>query len=84
LGLTQADVAGELPGMSRSLYAHVEQGRRPLNEDETAALAKVLRVNPATIVRALALGLPPTGGDTRVPADRRKSGGPSRGPAGRR
>jgi hypothetical protein len=28
LGFTQADVAAELPGMSRSLYAHVEQAPR--------------------------------------------------------
>lgn len=52
VGLAQADVAEAL-GMSRSLYAHVEQGRRALSHDETAALASVLRVDGATLVRAL-------------------------------
>lgn len=54
LGMTQSDVAAVLPGMSRSLYAHVEQGRRPLDAAEEAALAAVLRVDPARIRRALA------------------------------
>jgi transcriptional regulator with XRE-family HTH domain len=54
LGLTQADVAAALPNMSRSLYAHVEQGRRPLDAAEQVALAAVLRVDRARIRQALA------------------------------
>lgn len=54
LGLTQAEVAAALPAMSRSLYAHVEQGRRALSPAELAALAAVMRVDEETIGRALA------------------------------
>jgi transcriptional regulator with XRE-family HTH domain len=52
LGLTQADVAAALHGMSRSTYAHIEQGRRRLRVPELAALATILHVAPETISRA--------------------------------
>lgn len=62
LGLTQAEVAASVPGMSRSLYAHVEQGRRPLSPSEATSLGAILRVDPATIGQALACApRPPRG-----------------------
>jgi transcriptional regulator with XRE-family HTH domain len=51
LGMTQATAATAL-GMSRSLYAHIEQKRRRLRPDEESVLARVLQVDAATIRRA--------------------------------
>jgi transcriptional regulator with XRE-family HTH domain len=62
LGLTQADVAAALPGMGRSLYGHVEQGRRGLDPAELEAVAAVLRVDALRVRRALAaIGRPEHG-----------------------
>jgi transcriptional regulator with XRE-family HTH domain len=52
LGLTQQQAAAQL-GMSRSLYALLEQGRRPITGDETEALAGVLQVSVARVRAAL-------------------------------
>jgi transcriptional regulator with XRE-family HTH domain len=51
-GLTQGAVAGQL-GMSRSLYAAVEQGRRPVSDAELTQLATVLAVDADRLRRAL-------------------------------
>jgi transcriptional regulator with XRE-family HTH domain len=51
-GLTQGDVAAQL-GMSRSLYAAVEQGRRPVSDAELTQLATVLAVDADRLRRAL-------------------------------
>jgi transcriptional regulator with XRE-family HTH domain len=53
LGLTQADVAAAMPGMSRSLYAHVEQGRRGLAAAEERTLARLLAVDATRVRQAL-------------------------------
>jgi len=52
IGLTQQQAAQQL-GVSRSLYALLEQGRRPAAEDEMRSLAVVLQVNVARVRRAL-------------------------------
>nr|WP_307679591.1 helix-turn-helix transcriptional regulator [Streptomyces sp. V4I2] len=44
LGLTQDDVAAAL-GISRSLYAALEQGKRAVSVSETAALAAALHAS---------------------------------------
>jgi transcriptional regulator with XRE-family HTH domain len=59
LGLTQAQVAREL-GMSRSLYAFVEQGRHALTKAEATTLAGVLQVTPDRIRHALPQPVPRT------------------------
>ncbi|MGK5681677.1 helix-turn-helix transcriptional regulator [Actinoplanes sp. URMC 104] len=52
LGLTQEQAAQQL-GISRSLYALLEQGRRPVSEGETHALARVLQVSVTQVRAAL-------------------------------
>lgn len=52
LGLTQGDVADQL-GMSRSLYAAVEQAQRVASDTERAALAAILQVPETRIREAL-------------------------------
>jgi transcriptional regulator with XRE-family HTH domain len=52
LGLTQDDVAAAL-GISRSLYAAVEQGKRAASVPETAALAAALHTSVDQVRRAL-------------------------------
>lgn len=51
-GLTQDDVAAAL-GISRSLYAAVEQGERSASVPETAALAAALPTSVDQVRRAL-------------------------------
>lgn len=51
LGLTQQQVA-QRSGMSRSLYALLEQRRRSATVDETRSLAGVLQVSVARVRRA--------------------------------
>ncbi len=53
LGLTQDDVAAQL-GISRSLYAAVEQGKRALDDTELTALAEVLHTPAPRLRQALA------------------------------
>jgi transcriptional regulator with XRE-family HTH domain len=50
-GLTQGDVAAQL-GMSRSLYAAVEQGKRAIGEPELARLAAALRTTAEQVRQA--------------------------------
>lgn len=52
VGLNQGDVAVAL-GMSRPAYAHFEQGRRSLSEDEAGRLARVLQVDVARLEQAI-------------------------------
>ncbi|WP_424534202.1 helix-turn-helix transcriptional regulator [Sphaerisporangium viridialbum] len=60
LGLTQDDVAAAL-GISRSLYAAVEQGKRAASVPETAALAAALHpsVDRAAAVAGVTAQPPP-------------------------
>jgi transcriptional regulator with XRE-family HTH domain len=51
-GLTQGAVAAQL-GISRSLYAAVEQGRRPVSDAEATKLATVRAVDADRLRRAL-------------------------------
>lgn len=60
LGLTQSDVAGRI-GMSRSLYAAVEQGKRPVSEAELSQLAMVLAVAVDRLRRVTPDGPPRSG-----------------------
>ena len=59
LGLSQGDVAAAL-GVSRPAYAHVEQGRRSLSDDEVGRLAGALQVDVARLRQAAGQAVPAT------------------------